>query len=210
MDRRLDCFFDLDDTILSSNQQIRNLYMRHFNASDPGEIVSWNGKSQLQLAPEGWLESIFDSEEFFDGLRIKDGVFDILQNLMLDGRYNLFVASIGKRTNIKCKIDYLYRTGLDIFFNDLIFNVKTSPHHEVQMGKGFLTDNSLMLDDNMINLKHAKYRILFNDGLDKEWNKDYKGLLVRGWDDDLLLKIEDCYYDFETGSYETFEERMAQ
>jgi len=196
MNKKFSCFIDFDDTLVSSNIQIGNLYSKHFNTNHPGELVTWNGESQLFKAPVGWVEDIFDSEEFFDGLRIKDGVFDVLQSLMLDGRYNLYVCSIGKRTNIKCKIDYLYKNGLDIFFHDLVFNVKTNHQKEVKMGKSFLTNNSLMLDDNMLNLEHAKYKILFNDGIDKEWNKSYSGILVRKWGEDLLLKIEDCYYDY--------------
>lgn len=191
---RLKVMIDMDDTIVSSQLRIREMYQSEFGGELPSELLVWNGCDQLHKAPKGWIESAFNSKEFFNGLQIFPNVEDILKELNTMDCFDIYLATIGLPLNIQCKVDYMQDTGLSKYFKDLIFCMKTG--NGVSMGKSFLAHESVMIDDHAKNLTHCKYPILFWNGSFKQWNNGYEGMAMNGWDEYSVPMLESIYKQY--------------
>ena len=72
--------FDMDDCIINSNLAIRRKYSHDFKVELPDVIRQWNGLDVLNVY-ETWIEEAFNSNDFWNYVSIKPGVFEVLDYL---------------------------------------------------------------------------------------------------------------------------------
>ena len=177
--------FDMDDCIINSNLAIRRKYSHDFKVELPDVIRQWNGLDVLNVY-ETWIEEAFNSNDFWNYVSIKPGVFEVLDYLKSTNKYSLQICSICHPNNAINKIKFLESNGFNKYFDDYHLIVKTDS--VVAMGKDFLT--GLVVDDHSRNLKDNPYGILFMDNGLMPYNKDWKGAVATGWDEELINTIE--------------------
>lgn len=196
MNNKLFFISDFDGTLADSDGAIRRMYANEFKCEIPPEITCWNGLDSLVLAPSGWIEKAFNSNELWQYMQLKDNVIPTLHLIKQSGYFdNMHICSIGRKNNIKQKLEFVDKVGLSEYFNDCLF--MTTYSENVIMGKEFLNYNSALLDDHQKNLTNVRYPILFFDGKFKEWNKGYEGMAVDGWNIGLLDTLDAIVYNHE-------------
>ena len=194
--KKIPLTIDMDDVLIQSQLAIRKLYATQFNTEVPGVIRRWNGTDVLD-APEGWIEDAFNSNDLWMFVEVFPGVFKTLEYLKNTGRYYMQICTICKPNNAIQKLKFLNAVGFGEYFDEYHLVVKTGEH--VVMGKDFV--KGIQIDDNMLNITHNKYGILFEAYGQMPYNSDWDGPIVDGWNQEFIDEVEKMadIYEAENG-----------
>lgn len=165
------CYMDFDEVLVNSIDSVlvtlNRRYNKNFKAND---IYKWDFTDRFETTLDE-IEEIFSSEEFFENLTWKKDAKEFLQKLYDEN--NVTIVTKGTRMNLLLKQKWLKDQGFENI--DFIGLDHTQSKGEVDMSDGFL------IDDNEQNLYecNAKYKILFENFPNRDWNSTWKGLRAK-------------------------------
>ena len=174
-------YLDYDETLVDSIEAVlKQLNPRYGTNFKPNECKTWNFTNLFPNLKEIELEEIFDSEQFFEDVKWKDGALSFI------GKFHdkITIVSNGYSKNLYLKERWIREYFPDIKFIGCEFGVMDKS--EIEMG-----DRDLFIDDNQDNLlsSTASYCVLFENVKGSDWNdcwedgNDYfgKDRTMKGW-----------------------------
>ena len=170
-------YLDVDGTVVDSADAMAKWYNKTYGGNAVGkDIYEWNAKDQCPELTVEDIHTLFESDYFFNELTpIKDAQ-DILERMSKFYGYDFYFCSIGTPNNIKKKVKYLKQ---HFPFIDKYVMIE---RENVVMGKDKYVCDGVLIDDNQDNLNgSAKYDILFKPFGEKQWNKDFRGIVTTKW-----------------------------
>lgn len=159
-------FLDVDECVTDSITSVLLQLNRRFNTNfKTSDVTTWDMTNCFPNIKSIEIEEIFDSKEFFNNLKFKDGAYSFVKQ----HRNIITFLSKGNALNLARK-----QRWLTTFFPDVEFiGIEgTEPDKSsVNMGYG-----DAHIDDNQRNLMSttAEYKILFDNVPNAEWNKDWE------------------------------------
>lgn len=171
-------FLDFDEVIVDTIKALRLMYLIECQVlvSDEdlrNKLYRWDCKDIFPYWYDngGHMGDIFNKKEFFDHLYIKDGMFQLIYDLIHDG-YEVIIVTKGTNKNISHKAKYISQNFPDI--ETIYMNI---PNGKKQLGKGLIDmSGGIFVDDNQANLEssNADIKICFGSyGFNKEWNEQW-------------------------------------
>ena len=171
-------FIDIDDVIFASCDSIIQIlnerYGGNFNGSD---VTSWNFQCCYPNMTSEEIEDTFNDPKFFDIVKPIDGALEFMD------RYRDKIILVTK-ANVE---NYAHKRK---WFDDRVFNMPIIAL-PLNVSKGFINmDNideySLFIDDSTQNLIdcNADYKVQmreYYDNKEREWQKDWDGLVMYQW-----------------------------
>lgn len=171
-------FVDVDGTVLDTTGALADYYNEHYHTEEgfieaDGDLIEvWDAHDQMPLM-NGAIEHIFESDFFWDNVRIKEGAVDIIRGWVEDGE-EVYFLSIGSSTNIAKKTEFLKK-----HFPFVHRHIMLVQNKFMKMDKSIVDmAGAMIIDDHVSNLLtcNAEYKVLFKDLGDKEWNKIPRGV----------------------------------
>ena len=161
-----ECVVDSIDSVLI---QLNRKYETSYNMYD---TKKWNLNDIFPKITSEEIEDVFDSREFFDNLRWKDGAIEFID------KYHdmITIATKGKHLNLIRKEVYIRKPFPSIDFIGLEGTVMDKSMVNMGLGAVHIDDNQ----DNLIST-NAEYKVLFENVKDAEWNNNWNGLKMKGW-----------------------------
>jgi 5'(3')-deoxyribonucleotidase len=161
-------FFDVDSTLCNSPKRFIELYNEKYNQNaDWKKVYKWDFSDVCPLLENA--EEIFAHPEFYNAQLEYMDVYipSVLNYLHTSGEYEIDFVTIGNKDNLYFKKNWLQRN----------FPYITDDHYhllnKIKMGKSEIDmSDSILIDDNYINLltSNADLKICMYDIM--EWNKD--------------------------------------
>lgn len=100
---KLRIFVDFDNTITNSSDVVVDILNKKYGFDkDPRKVRQYDFKDLFPTVQKSEINSIFDSEELFDKLKVYDG-FDKL----LESEHEIICASLGRTKNLESKKKFL-------------------------------------------------------------------------------------------------------
>lgn len=184
-EKRIRLYVDLDDTVLDSSEAvIEILNKKHGMNKTINDLKDWNFRSIYHNMTSEMVVSIFDSDEFFDTVKINGEFADFYKKHA--GDFKFVFVSKGYKANIDKKraliedkfpgsefIPCLFYPGVDCDYD--------KSHIDMRGG--------IQIDDRFDCLckTNASCKILIDNGRDLKWSRQTKtidGLYkARGWKD---------------------------
>ena len=163
-------YIDFDEVLVNSIEAVLFILNNRYNKNvKSSEILRWDFSDKFDMLGETEIEDIFESEEFFDSLKWKDGA----KKFLLEHSENGTIVTRGSEKNLQLKREWLSleKCG-EIKFIGLI-GVEANKS-SVDMSDGIL------LDDNQHNLysSNAKHKVLFENNKGADWNNTWNGCKV--------------------------------
>lgn len=178
-------YVDFDDTLVGSSEVIVGLLNKRFNTNkNVKDLTTWNYTNLFPTIKGIEIEELFDTQEFFDKLKWKDGAVEFI-NRFSD---KIIILSKGNALNLTRKKLWIRKQFPDIKFIGLESDVSKA---SINMGK-----SDCIIDDHADNLLdvRAEYRIMFESFKYVEWNeKFYKHIYGK--------KMQDYNYNKYNCSY---------
>lgn len=180
-------YLDLDEVILDSiNAVLEILNARYNKDAKFDDIKMWNFNDAFPNMTSDEIEDIFESKEFFDHVKFKDGAESFIEWAKRKfGASNITFVTKGGKTNI-----YYKKVFIEKYFPELV--VIGVP---LEDKKSFYTvEDAILIDDSRKNLddSNCKVNILYLNSNDAEWNEGYEGIYVRSFGELILLLENFC------------------
>lgn len=187
-------YLDFDNTIVESNKRIIDMLNKRYNISKTEDDLADYNYNSIYPITEQEKNAMFESDEFYNGLELKNGVLDVL-NKYCD-YYNIIIVSKGTKENLIKKEQWIKTHLPDFEF----IGLQGSPlnKNEIDMS------NSIQIDDSFGCLKtNANLKILYKSYNNFPWQQpdnteDY--VAVNSWEE--IDSILDFYRTYE---YKTLE-----
>lgn len=167
-------YLDCDGVIMATNETMCKLlnimYDKNYNGS---EVTTWN-YTNLYPITNNEIESLFNSQYFFDNVKFTKGAKSFLTKY----RKKIIIVTKGSPTN------YLRKRW---WFNDKGFKDIPIIPIPIELSKNLINmKGGLFIDDCTKNLKesNASWKAQFveyNDNKEREWQVGWKGLKIYGW-----------------------------
>lgn len=183
----MNLYFDFDDTITDSIQNITRIVNRRYGRKVKWtDIEDWDFKDVYPDIPLEDILKIFGEQEFFDTLYPKDGA--ILGIHKLSKRNNIYIVTKANNENAKQKHEWVKNVLTSMGINVIL---KTVPLHTskgvIDMSDGIFVDDNV----NFLNETNAKYKIFFNNHRRFDETQEWSGVQVDNWYDlyDVMAEI---------------------
>lgn len=189
----MDVYIDFDNTIAESNQKIIDILNKMYNLEKTEEDLKDFGFKSIAPITNDEKMSLFESDEFFENLKLKDGVLNVIDKHR--NNFNFIVTTIGSEKNLSKKREWLKeQIPFELDFVGIV-NDRLSKKM-ICMKKGIQVDDCMFsLDTN------AKVKILYKSNNNFPWQKGYINkdvIVVNNWSeiDEILDFLKD--YDYKT------------
>lgn len=189
----MDVYIDFDNTIAESNQKIIDILNKMYNLEKTEEDLKDFGFKSIAPITNDEKMSLFESDEFFENLKLKDGVLNVIDKHR--NNFNFIVTTIGSEKNLSKKREWLKKQiPFELDFVGIV-NDRLSKKM-ICMKKGVQVDDCMFsLDTN------AKVKILYKSNNNFPWQKGYINkdvIVVNNWSeiDEILDFLKD--YDYKT------------
>lgn len=179
-------FVDVDGVVIDTTGALADYYNEHYHSeedfteADGDKIEVWDAHDQLPLM-NGEIEHIFESDYFWDNVRIKPNAQLVLE--YLSTKHDVYFVSIGSSINIGKKTKFL-RKHFPFVHNHIMLAM----NGDMSMDKSVVNmEGGMIIDDHMSNLNssNARFKVLFKDLGEKEWNKydvsTTPDIITKGW-----------------------------
>ena len=173
-DKDGEIWVDLDGVCIHSCQAICDMINEEQGTDFTGdEVLSWNFKEICPNLSDKDVEDLFANPVFFQYVEWIDGVKEFIAR----HKERIILISKGTTENIKNKELFLQQHDINVPFVGLT----------LEQSKGIMDmSGDIFIDDCVQNLKdsNAKYKILFKeyyDNKEREWQKDWNGLVMYKW-----------------------------
>lgn len=184
----MNIFIDFDGVVADTTGALADYYNEYhhthedFIEADGDKIEVWDAHDQMPLM-NGDIEHIFESDYFWDNVRIKPHAEEIIE--LLSKHHDVYFVSIGSSKNISKKTKFLHK-----HFPFVHNHIMLAMNGNMSMNKSIVNmEGGMIIDDHISNLtsSNARFKVLFKDLGDKEWNKyDVRttpDLVAKGWMD---------------------------
>lgn len=167
-------YVDMDGVLIHSCQAICDMINEMQGTNFTGdEVLSWNFHEICPTLTDEDVEKLFADPIFFQCVQWINGAFDFIKRY----KNRVIIITKGTKENIDLKREFLKEYYLDPMFCSLNLNESKG---DIDMS------DSLFIDDcvNNLNESNAKYKIMFkeyNDNREREWQKDWNGLVMYNW-----------------------------
>ena len=189
----MDVYIDFDNTIAESNQKIIDILNKMYNLEKTEEDLKDFGFKSIAPITNDEKMSLFESDEFFENLKLKDGVLNVIDKHR--NNFNFIVTTIGSEKNLSKKREWLKeQIPFELDFVGIV-NDRLSKKM-ICMKKGIQVDDCMFsLDTN------ARVKILYKSNNNFPWQKGYINkdvIVVNNWSeiDEILDFLKD--YDYKT------------
>ena len=170
-------YLDMDGVLIHSCQAICDMINEIQGTNFTGdEVLSWNFQEICPNLTDDDVERLFADPIFFQYVKWINGALEFVKKY----EHCTWIVTKGTWMNLHCKEQFLEEYGISHFIL-LGMNFNQSKG-DVDMN---MVD-SLFIDDctNNLNESNAKYKIMFkeyNDDKEREWQKDWNGLVMYNW-----------------------------
>lgn len=168
-------YLDMDGVLIHSCQAICDMINERKGTNFTGdEVLSWNFHEICPNLTDSDVEKLFADLTFFKYIKWIDGALDFIEQY----KDCIRIVTKGTSTNLHYKEHFLKKYNIDPHnLLGLSLNVSKSC---IDMSSGLFIDDCT---DNL-NDSNAKYKIMFkeyNDNQEREWQKDWNGLVMYNW-----------------------------
>lgn len=155
-------YLDFDNTIVESNQRVIDILNNRYNlAKSEADLNDYQFNSIYPITEQEKLE-IFESDEFYEKLRFKPGVLEVLNKYF--NFYNIVIVSKGTANNLLKKEKWIKK--------NLPFNFKFIGLRGQSLRKQIDMKNSIQIDDNLKCLEtNASLKILYKNFNEFPWQR---------------------------------------
>ena len=170
-------YVDMDGVLIHSCQAICDMINEMQGTNFTGdEVLSWNFYEICPTLTDEDVEKLFADPIFFQYVQWINGALDFIKRY----KNRIIIVTKGTKENINLKREFLkeyFDLYLDLMFCSLNLNESKG---NIDMS------DSLFIDDCTNNLieSNAKYKIMFkeyDDNKEREWQKDWNGLVMYNW-----------------------------
>ena len=175
-------FIDIDGVIFHSCQAMIDILNERYGGNfDGSDVTSWNFQCCYPNMTSEEIEDTFNDPKFFDIVKPIDGALEFMNRY----RDKIILVTKANVENYAHKRKWFDdRNFADIPMIALPLNVSKG-FIDMQNCTGFY-NYSLFIDDSTNNLQetNADYNIMFkeyNDQKEREWQKDWDGLVMYQW-----------------------------
>ena len=175
-------FIDIDGVIFHSCQAMIDILNERYGGNfDGSDVTSWNFQCCYPNMTSEEIEDTFNDPKFFDIVKSIDGALEFMNRY----RDKIILVTKANVENYAHKRKWFDdRNFADIPMIALPLNVSKG-FIDMQNCTGFY-NYSLFIDDSTNNLQetNADYNIMFkeyNDQKEREWQKDWDGLVMYQW-----------------------------
>lgn len=168
-------YLDFDETITNSIGAVLSVLNPKYNTTySPEEVKLWDFRDAFPNVKLDELASCFESDIFWQNLTFKENAQEVIEKL-LDRNYELTIVTKGTFNNLIKKVCWINK-----YFDNRINIVTLKPNES----KGNIDmSDGILIDDNQLYLKesNAKYKILFENYKNCEWNNAWNSYIVHNW-----------------------------
>src|SRR5574344_1503843 len=108
MQHKVRLYLDFDDTIVDSLECVTEILNQRYDTNVKAEdIERWDGSDQFPMLKNNEMEEVFCKQEFFNNIKLKDGVKEMLEELSL--YFDIYINSKGSPINIERKKEWIQR-----------------------------------------------------------------------------------------------------
>ena len=174
-------FIDIDGVIFHSCQAMINILNERYGGNfDGSDVTSWNFQCCYPNMTSEEIEDTFNDPKFFDIVKPIDGALEFMNRY----RDKIILVTKANIENYAHKRKWFDDRGFNMPIIALPLNVSKG-FIDMQNCTGFY-NYSLFIDDSTNNLQetNADYNIMFkeyNDQKEREWQKDWDGLVMYQW-----------------------------
>ena len=176
--------FDVDDVVLNSCEAIIEIVNEKYELSPRvtvKNIKDWEftylkrelkKQKGIELHSCDFLE-IFETEEFWDKVEIKQGIIDIIYNPQIKEHFRITLVSTGTRKNLELKEKYLDKCldMKDITFLGIPLDLNSPNYSKKQIDTHLLMWGGIQVDDRYECLNtNAKLKVLLKNNKDTTYN----------------------------------------
>lgn len=164
---KIKVYIDADDTILDSSVAIIDILNKKNNTSKTiHDLRDWNYRDIDGTMNGDKILELYESEEFFNTVKIKENVKDYLKEII--EKISVFIVSKGTQKNLNKKEEFFKKElGVPFNFKGLSFTEgQDFNKSSVDMRNG------IQIDDRMDCLRHtnAAVKILLRNNANYSWN----------------------------------------
>ena len=181
-DKEIDkIFIDIDGVIFHSCQAMIDILNERYGGNfDGSDVTSWNFQCCYPNMTSEEIEDTFNDPKFFDIVNPIDGALEFMDRY----RDKIILVTKANIENYALKRKWFDDRGFNMPIIALPLNVSKG-FIDMQNCTGFY-NYSLFIDDSTNNLQetNADYNIMFkeyNDQKEREWQKDWDGLVMYQW-----------------------------
>lgn len=170
---------DLDGVVFNTIRTIVDLYnqdhvmYKDFQLVKEEEIKSWEF-NELSLESPECIDNYFNQPRFFENLVLMKSSEWIIHKLEDD--YQIIFCSAGSYPNLQLKRMWLQKN-----FSKAEFIPVELPTYKDKSGVDMR--GCILVDDHIDNLRSSNADIKICFGKEYEWNKDWKGIRCRDWEE---------------------------
>lgn len=168
-------YLDIDGVLIHSCQAICDMINEKQGTNFTGdEVLSWNFHEICPNLSDKDVENLFADPIFFQYVRWIEGALDFIKQY----QNKIILITKGTQKNIHNKeIFFFDQYKLEVPFIGLTLN---QSKNTIDMSDGLFIDDCT----SNLNESNAKYKIMFkeyNDNKEREWQKDWNGLVMYNW-----------------------------
>ena len=174
-------FLDIDGVIFHSCQAMIDILNERYGGNfDGSDVTSWNFQCCYPNMTSEEIEDTFNDPKFFDIVKPIDGALEFMDRY----RDKIILVTKASVENYALKRKWFDDRGFNMPIIALPLNVSKG-FIDMQNITG-LYNYSVFIDDSTNNLQetNADYDIMFkeyNDQKEREWQKDWDGLVMYQW-----------------------------
>lgn len=180
-------FLDIDDVILNSSEVVIEILNKRYNITPPKDcsnIKDWGFKSIVRSLNIKEVEEIFESDEFWDNVKVSEDFLNIWETHQLRTGYDWATVSVGTIDNLKKKEKFL-STYMDFRMEDekvdiedqynrpIFYGIELNDWCSGEVEKNIIDmSNGIQIDDKYINLNtNAKLKVLLKNYNETTFNQ---------------------------------------
>lgn len=165
---------DVDDVILNSSETVIAILNKRYNITPPKErqkhLKDWGFRSIVKDITTKEIMEIFESEEFWELVTIRDEFKRVWENKKIKQGYDWSMCSKCTRRNAELKKDFLSKylnlEEIESYFMILDDKMSNYSKKEIDM------TNCIQIDDRYDSLDtNAKLKILLKNGIETSYNQ---------------------------------------
>ena len=188
-------YLDFDNTIVESNKRVIDILNNRYNLSKTESDLNDYHFNSIYPITENEKLAIFESDEFYDNLKFKPGVLEVVYKYF--AFYNIIIVSKGTKDNLLKKEKWIK--------SHLPFNFKFISLKGQSLNKKIDMKNSIQIDDNLKCLEtNASLKILYKNFNEFPWQRptgNEECISVNTWEE-----IDDILNFYKNYNCETLEE----
>ena len=169
-------YLDFDNCIVNTIKRVVDMYNNEFKNHKDYKHINWTDIQtfdfkELSCANKKYINTYFNSYEFFEGLEFMENAEEII--LELSNRFNIVIVSFGDKKNIEYKKEWISRYMPYAQFVPCSFEHKDKSHIDMSDG--------IFIDDEYRNLNTSNSFLRICYGECYEWNKRWEGIRLTNW-----------------------------